>query len=343
MNKEALSYKMISVFIWALYPVFIALGSSEDSLGWFIVFVHISAATGALICGWFSLKNGYRKSTLKSLFKTTKSLNIDEWGFVFTAGFCATLYNLCFLYAMVWTSKAGVTVIIETAPVIAMVLTSTIVIKKWEAIGLKHAIISAMILFGVALIVLADQQDFKLLFNDYDAYIKTGDFMSLVGCIVAMLGSIMSATCDLMKAQVGNATIQYIDKNAPRYDRDLSAIMFGEFLVRIIALPMAFIILFLFNDVSDFSKKDMIYACIVGFFIFNLGSITYAASLLKSTNPAIALLDYLSPPISIVILVLLGLSTLNSYLLIGTAFIIFGNLFLLVDKKPTTAPTIHHP
>jgi len=343
MNKESLLYKMASVFIWALYPVFIAFGSSEGSLGWFIVFVHFSAAIGALLCGYLSIRADSRHRTFKDLGKRFRSIDSDKWLFVVAAGFCSTLYNLCFLYAMVWTSKAGVTVIIETAPVYAMLFTSVIVTKNWEKLGARHAAISALILMGVALVVMADQKDIQLLFTDYDKYIKTGDFMSLVGCLVALLGSIMSAISDLMRAQVGNITSRFISKNAVKYDRELSGIMFGEALVRFIALPMAIIVLFLFSDVSAFSVKDMIYAFIAGFFIFNLGSITYAAALLKSTNPAIALLDYLSPPISILLLVMLGLSVLHPYLIIGTAMIIFGNVFLLIIDKKSSQPKSLHP
>jgi drug/metabolite transporter (DMT)-like permease len=77
----------------------------------------------------------------------------------------------------------------------------------------------------------------------------------------------------------------------------------------------------------------MAYAFIAGFIIFNFGSITYAAALLKSTNPAIALLDYLSPPLSVILLILLGFSVLHPYLIIGTMLIIFGNVFLfLLDR-----------
>lgn len=343
MNKESLFYKLVSVFIWSLYPVFIALGSSENSLGWFIVFVHLSAAIGAITCGYFSIHKSYRLKTINHLRKIFKKMDLDQWLFVIAAGFCSTLYNLCFLYAMLWTSKAGVAVIIETAPVYAMLFTSVIVTKNWEKLGFKHAVISALILLGVSLVVMADQKDIQLLFTDYDQYIKTGDFMSLVGSIIALLGSVMSALSDLMRAQVGNITAKFIPKKHSKYDRDLSGIMFGEALVRFVALPMAFFVLFLFSDVSEFSINDAIFASIAGFLIFNFGSIAYAAALLKSTNPAIALLDYLSPPISIIILVMLGLSALHPYLIIGTSMIIFGNIFLLITDKKPTAPTTLHP
>jgi drug/metabolite transporter (DMT)-like permease len=337
MNREALIYKMTSVFIWALYPVFIAYGSSEESLGWFIVFVHISAALGAFICGYYSLYKKDRNKSIKRMKNTVKKLDFDQWLFVFTAGFCSTMYNLCFLYAMVWTSKAGVAVIIETAPVYAMLLTSVIVTKNWEALGARHAIITAIILMGVALVVMADQNDMALLFTDYEEYIKTGDFMSLVGCFVALLGSIMSALSNLMRAQVGNITRRVIPASATKYDHALSGIMFGESFVRIIAIPISLFVLFAFSDVSAFSLRDMVLAFVAGFFIFNLGAITYAAALLKSTNPAIVLLDYLSPPISIIILVILGLSVLHPYLIFGTMLIIMGNLLLLnMDKKQNT-------
>ena len=186
MNKTALSYKMISVFVWALYPVFIALGASEGALGWFIVIVHGSAALGAFLCGYLSLKPETANATLRTLFNHIKTLDFDKWIFIFTAGFCSTLYNLCFLYAMLLTSKAGVAVIIETAPVYAMLLTSVVVTRNWESLGLRHALISAVILMGVALVVLADQNDITLLFTDYNNYIQSADFMSLVGCFVAL-------------------------------------------------------------------------------------------------------------------------------------------------------------
>lgn len=338
MNKESLLYKFASVFIWALYPVFIAFGSSENSLGWFIIFVHLSAAIGAFICGYYSLRKKDRHRSISRMTKTVANLDFDQWLFVFTAGFCSTMYNLCFLYAMVWTSKAGVAVIIETSPVYAMLLTSVIVTKNWEALGARHALITAVILMGVALVIMADQNDMSLLFTDYEEYIKTGDFMSLVGCFVALMGSIMSAISDLMRAQVGNITRRVISPTSAKYGHELSGIMFGEAFVRIIALPMALLVLVAFSDVSAFSWSDMMYAFVAGALIFNLGSITYAAALLKSTDPAIALLDYLSPPISIFILVSLGLSVLHPYLIIGTALIIMGNLLLFtMDKKATTA------
>lgn len=346
MNKTALMYKMISVFIWALYPVFIALGSSESSLGWFILIVHASAAFGAFLCGYLSLKPDLANKTLFKLWGDLKGLDFDKWVFIFAAGLCSTLYNLCFLCAMIWTSKAGVAVIIETAPVYAMLLTSVVVSKSWESLGLRHAMVSSVILMGVAMVVLADQKDITLLFTDYNNYIKTGDFMSLVGCFIALIGSIMSALSDLMRAQAGNITIGYVPENSARYDRELTGIMFGEALVRIVAIPMALIVLFLFSDVSTFSVTDGLYAFIAGFVIFNFGSITYAAALLKSTNPAIALFDYLSPPISIFLLVILGLATLHIYLVIGTALVIFGNLLLYItDKKKVVehAETALHP
>lgn len=344
MTKEGLIYKFLSVFIWSLYPVFIALGSSENSMGWFVVIVHISAAIGAFMFGYGSLRRESRTKTLKKLRGHVQNMTVDHWGFVVAAGVCSTLYNLCFLYAMVLTSKAGVAVIIETAPVIAMFLTSAIVQKTWSAIGWKHALVSALILYGVILIVAADQQDFGLLFSDFDAYMQTQDYMSLVGCGVALLGSLMSAMSDLMRAQVGNVTRRVIPKTSVRYDRDLSGIMLGEALVRIVAVPMALVVLLIFNDVSVFSVKDAVYAFIAGFVIFNIGSITYAAALLKSHNPAIALLDYLSPPLSILFLVMLGLSELHEYVVIGTVLIILGNALFVFEKRESgESPQINHP
>ena len=346
MNKEAVLYKLISVLIWSLYPVFIALGSNEGSLGWFIVIVHASAAVGALTCGYLSLKPDHAAQTMRTLFAHVRNLDVDKWVFIFAAGFCSTLYNLCFLYAMIWTSKAGVAVIIETAPVYAMLLTSVIVTRNWEKLGFRHTLITALILLGVAFVVLADQKDIRMLFTDYDQYIKTGDFMSLIGCFVALIGSIMSALSDLMRAQAGNVAIRYVPQTSTKFDHELIGIMFGEAIVRIVALPMALLVLLIFSDISAFTVKDGVYAFIAGFFIFNFGSITYAAALLKSSNPAIALFDYLSPPISIFILVLLGLSIIHPYLLIGTALVIFGNVFLyMMDRKTVAAiaQTTHHP
>ena len=262
--------------------------------------------------------------------------------FIVAAGICSTLYNLCFLYAMVLTSKAGVAVIIETSPVIAMFLTAAVVQKTWKEVGLKHAIVSTVILMGVICIIIADQQDLALMTTDFSAYMKTQDYVSLVGCGVALLGSIMSALSDLMRAQVGNVVRYLVPKQSVRFDRDLSGIMFGEAIVRLTAIPMAMVVLFIFNDVSVFSITDATYAFLAGFIIFNLGSITYAAALLKSNNPAIALLDYLSPPLSILMLVMLGLSDLHPFVIIGTALIIAGNA-VFVFERAENKEHINHP
>lgn len=340
MNKESLIYKFISVFIWSLYPVFIALGSSETAMAWFVVIVHVSAALGASVFGFYSLRPDHRGAIGRRLGRQVRNLAMEQWGFVILAGVCSTLYNLCFLYAMILTSKAGVAVIIETAPVIAMLLTSLIVQKQWDKLGWKHAVVSGLILYGVILIVVADQKDAMMLFTDFNAYMQTQDYVSLIGCGIALLGSIMSALSDLMRAQVGNMTRHLIRQSEVRYDRDLSGVMLGEAFVRILAVPIAFVVLMMFWDVSEFSLNDSIYAFLAGFLIFNLGSITYAMSLLKSSNPAIALLDYLSPPLSIMMLVALGLSGLHIYVVIGTVLIIAGNAVFVFEKK---RPKINHP
>lgn len=311
-------------------------------MGWFVVIVHVSAAIGALIFGVYSIHVHKIRSVFKRLKRHLAQASFDQWMFIFAAGLCSTLYNLCFLYAMVLTSKAGVAVIIETSPVIAMFLTSAIVQKTWQNVGLKHALVSLVILMGVICIVIADQQDIGLMTTDFSAYMKTQDYVSLVGCGVALLGSIMSALSDLMRAQVGNIVRHIIPKDAVRYDRDLSGIMFGEAIVRLTAIPMALVVLMIFSDVSTFSVSDAVYAFFAGFIIFNIGSITYAAALLKSHNPAIALLDYLSPPLSIVMLVMLGLSDLHPFVILGTILIIIGNAFFVFERAENKEH-INHP
>ncbi|PCI01762.1 MAG: hypothetical protein COB76_00470 [Alphaproteobacteria bacterium] len=71
-------------------------------------------------------------------------------------------------------------------------------------------------------------------------------------------------------------------------------------LVRVVAIPMALVLLWIFSDVSVLTWKGA---------------------------------AYLTPPLSIAMLVMLGLSELHPYVVIGTILIIGGNAVFVFEKK----------
>jgi len=327
---NAITLMLGAAFLWSLYPAIIALSDAQIGAPLFVILIHISSGLSAALFAFLSIKQ--KAAVWHNLKYYTKSLDMDEWLYLLLIGIVSTLYNFCFVVAMDSTSKVGTAVIIEAWPLIAMFLAPLLITKTWKKVRFTDYIAGFIALIGVGLIMLGDQVDITMMLTDFHAYSQTEDYDSIIGIIIALIGSFCLALSIVLSGQVSNK-ISEIVLQEDEYTTTCAYI--GEAVRRIVALLPSLLLLFAFKDEWNISAEGFGLAVFAGIFIFNIGSMAVTLALLKSPSSTINMLYYISPILAIGWLYLIGQADLTVMIIFGGALVILANLLVLgKNKKP---------
>ena len=325
---NAITLMLGSCFLWSLFPAVIALSLGEIGAPMFIIIIHISSGLSASLFAFLSIKQ--KAAVWHNLKFYTKSLQFEDWLYLFLIGILSTLFNFCFVVAMDSTSKVGTAVIIEAWPLIAMLLAPYLITKAWKKVHFTDYITGFIALMGVGLIMVGDQMDISMMFTDFSAYVQTDDYNSIVGIIIALIGSVCLALSIVLGGQISNK-ISKIVLQEDEYT--VTCAYIGEAVRRIVALLPSLLLLFAFKDEWNISYEGVGLAIFSGVFIFNIGAIAITLALLKSPSSTINMLYYISPVMAVGWLYLIGMADMTVMILFGGALVILANLLVLGKNK----------
>jgi len=340
--KSPIVTMLFAAFLWSLYPILIAVGGDYIGAASFVMFINIFCGLSAFIFGFACIKN--RRQVFKNICAVPKTLNIDQWGFLFVVGLVPTLYNFCFIISIGLTSKVGAAIIIEAWPILAIFLAPLLITKQWDRVGVKEFIAALIAMAGVVLIMVGDVR------YDGDAnglgqiFSNDDNLKSIVGIIVAFMGSIFLALSVIFRAEVSNRLMDILGyskevaKGRGSRDNYVPFAFIGEGICRVLTmLPSAFL-LFIFPNELHLSPMGIGISIFVGVLIFNVGSVAVTIALLRSSTSVINLLYYVSPILAVIWFYLAGMSDLTVLILIGGLLVILSNIMVLKRKKKQRMP-----
>ena len=316
---NSVSIMLVASLLWSFYPIMIALSEGKIGPMLLVIVIHISCGLSAFVFGYIKTKQ--KKETWQRFKGTVKSLNGDQWVYLLCVGLVSTLYNLCFILAMGMTSKISAAIIIEAWPIIAMFLAPILVSKTWKDVTLIDYVAGVVALVGV--LILMTQGNIQNLLDGTN-------LMSVVGAMLAFIGSVCLALSILFRAEISNR-IAFIFSSSAKHN--LRTTFMGEAICRILALPSSLLLLFIFPEDIYLSFEGLTYGVLTGVFIFNIGSVAVTLAMLRASSSSINMLYYLSPILAVVWLYFSGLAEWNNALLYGGALVILSNIIVIKRQK----------
>lgn len=316
-----------AAFIWSLYPALIAVSGNSIGAVSFVLLVHVFCGVSAFLFALPKIHN--KKETWAKFITYAKDMDQDQWMFLMMVGLVSTLYNLCFVLAMDMASRIGAAVIIESWPIIAMFLAPILITKKWDKIRGRDYVVGILALIGVSIIMIQGRPPKTSRVEELQSFISS-DMIGMIGSGIALIGSICLALSIIFRAEVSQK-ISILLAHKGKFDLRCSFI--GEVICRLAALPSSLLLLWIFPEDTFVTWSGAGYALAAGVLIFNLGSVAVTLALLRSTNPAINMLYYLSPVFAVVWLYWLDLTQLNYGVLVGGLLVIAANLLVLKPKN----------
>ncbi len=324
---QAIYIMLVSAFLWSLYPAVVALSDGKIGAPMFVLVIHLSCGISAALFSLFIIK---QKSVVWQNLKTiTKSLEFDQWMYLGLIGLVSTLYNFCFVLSMSMTSKAAAAIIIEAWPLFAMLLAPILISKSWTTLTYKDFLTAVIAMIGVLMIMLGSQTNIITIFTDFGSFIDSNDLISILGVLVALIGSLSLALSIVLSAEISNQVSKIVLQQS---EPGLDCAFIGEVIRRIIALPPTLFLLIVFFDDISTSLDGFLYASFAGVFIFCIGSMLMTLAILKSPSSTINMLCYISPVLAIIWLYLLEMSDLSPMIIVGGSLVIISNL-LIIDKN----------
>lgn len=329
---SALMLMFLSVIMFSIYPVLAVRGVTTTDPLIFLLIAHMAAAAFALIYGKniFNKKYGHLKKPPR-LF----ALSPQIWRTVALTGISSAVNHICFIFALMLTSKIGATMIYETWPIIALWLAPLLMPKGENNARLADYVFGLLAVLGGAFVVASINPDSQALL--------TGDFwqnldtQKTFGYALAVLGSIGVAVSTVLRRRVTGYLRSIHDDNL------LLASCLSTGITRFAALPV-FILGFLLlqrpeTAVTGITMEGISLALATGIGVHVLGSVFYVLSMLRNPDPLIPVPDFLAPILSVSLLAIFGFDHLTDLAVIGGLCIISANLLVTVRAEDGFAYT----
>ncbi len=307
---------LLAVVIYASLPLAATFGLKSMNGMELILSTTIVASFAISI---ISLIYFARKNKLEKLIDNHKKLSKQTWLFVIGSGITHIACNGLFFLALSMSHKAGVSLIYESWPIIAVIMTPLILKKQWKQVGLNEFIVSLIALIGVAIVILSDEQINFSAFLKKD-YSEEHNYLNLFGYVIAFIGGYACALNAITKGRVA--------EDFRNLNHDKGAIILSEFYSRSSALLMLIITFPLYANFVDISSINWLASFYIGFIVLIMGGAFYTYSIINTNQPTIHILNYLVPLLAVIALWLAGESTLTTGLFIGGGIIIACNLYL---------------
>ena len=311
------------ILLFSLYPLVASIGLQTMSSLDMILIVYFFSGFGSILVGFFYL---WKKKLLKQVINIQKELSFSAYIPAFVCGVSGVLSHAFFIISLSLANKAGVSLLYESWPIIAVIATPMLMKKAWKEVSLKEVLMSLIALIGVAIIILTDANiDFKGSSVDGLNNADNDDYSVLGGYILAFAAAYMTAVLVVTRGTYS--------ENFKSLDDDIASSLVSEIFGRTISMffmSLAFVYL-----KDDFYMADVNWAAtfFIGFVVFVVGGVLYTYSLLKTDRPTIHIMYYFVPVLAVIWLWVFDESTINSGLLVGGAIILAANIYLVIAGR----------
>ena len=329
---SALILMFLSVLMFSIYPLLAAQGVETTDPLLFLLIAHTAAAGFALFYGkaLFDKKYGRLKKP-RPLFQLTPRL----WGTVALTGISSAINHICFIFALMLTSKIGATMIYETWPILALWLAPVLVPKGENGVRLADYVFGLLAVLGGAFVIASINPDSRAFFTA--DFWQNLDPQKTFGYALAVAGSIGVAVSTVLRRRV----TQHL--RAQHDDHLLMASCLSTGITRLAALPV-FIIGFLIlqrpeSAVTGIGANGFALALVTGIGVHVLGSVFYVFSMMRNPDPVIPVPDFLAPILSVSLLALFGFDHFTALSVIGGLCIISATLLVTVRAEDGFAYT----
>jgi drug/metabolite transporter (DMT)-like permease len=313
-----------SVVLFSLYALLASIGLQSVDPVLFVMTAHLAAA--AIAFGWASTRWPRKK---KKLFK----LPSRTWVLIVLTATAGAINHMCFMFALLKTSKAGATIIYETWPILTAWLAPVLIEKGWEQLRRMDYVFGLLAVAGVAFIVAGENRgmlntlDFTLLQNI--------DQNKLEGYGLALVGSLGVSISTALRRRVSKGFTE-------KYNGDrLLGVLLGSGFTRLATLPVFVIGYLLTHDAgaATMTPNGFALAAVTGVGVYLMGSLCYLFSVLRNPNPTIPVPDFIAPVMAVAWLWIFGHSSLTDIAIIGGLFVISANLLVTVRAEEGFAYT----
>lgn len=291
----------ISILLWSLYPllsVFVLTAIDPYTL---MLIVQFFAFHGALV---FALLSLIRMKQVNKYINIQREIGFDGIHILLICGACSAFSHIFFLTALTMANKNGIALFFEIWPLMAVFFAPHFIEKRWQATTLQDYVIGIVAFMGIALIILSDE--------NIDWFRKEEwEMETLLAYGMAIIASYMTAILNLMRAQYSQKI--YKLRNS------FAAVMITETGVRFIAVCFLLIAIFGMNIELADPTPVLGTTFLIGAGIFALGGTALTYALMKAENPNISLFFYLVPLLSVILLIVAGITEFTWEVMIGGA------------------------
>lgn len=304
-----------AILLWSLYPLAAADGLSIMNSWHFIVLTLGISFIGSLTLAIFYLKS---KGLLLKAISLQKKITRKYFSIIFLNAVSGVLCHTLFFWALTLSNKAGVSLIYESWPIIALIATPFLMKKTWQSVSFKEFFASIIALLGVTFIIFSDSS--VNLFTSNTDLMTSFDYKVIGGYILAFAGGYMCA--------INVATQATMSEYFQELGDDFAATLVMQIWGRSTSFLLAIILMFAFIEPNVDFVFSWIPSLYVGFGVMVLGTSLYAFTILKAKSPTIHVLYYFVPLLAVFWLWLLGETQINLGLIIGGTIIILSNIYL---------------
>ena len=308
----------LAVLIWSLYPLAASVGLQTMSSLDMILIVYFFSGFGAIFITLFYL---WKNKLFKQAINIQKELSFNAYIPIVISGVAGILSHAFFIISLTLANKAGVSLLFESWPIIAVIATPMLMKKRWKEVSGKEFLIGVVALMGVAIIILTDD---NLQFTS-DSITSSFDYYSLGGYILAFAGAYMTAVLAVTRGT-------YSEFFKPLKD-DIAASLISELFSRTISMFFISIVFIYLKDDLYVPNIDWGITAFIGLIIFVGGGALYTFALLKTNRPTIHIMYYFVPVLAVIWLWIAGESEINAGLFIGGAIIVVCNLYLFIAGR----------
>lgn len=316
----------IAVLIWGSYPYAAVVGLHSMTGIELFFFATLMASIFISIIAFFYF---LRRGKISNLIENHKKLSSSTWCMIVANGFTHAICHGFFMIALTMSNKAGVSLIYEAWPVMALIMTPFFLQKKWKEVGLRDFIICLIALGGVVVIVLSNDQ-IETPFSKSQTISTETNYIELLGYVLALLGGYACALSVVLKGVIA--------ERFRALNNDTGAIIISEVHSRVIAF-IVMVVAFLLC--SPFFTEPLVHienihwgsVLYIGFVVAILGGGFYTYALISTDNPTIHILNYFVPLIAVLILWVMGESTVNAGIWLGGSLIVVANMYLYFSGR----------
>jgi len=314
----------IAALIWSLYPLAAVEGMDTMSGFSLVVVSTFFAAIGSIVLLIFYFPSGTK---IKTIIDHQKTLSRSSYINIFASGAAHLLCHGLFFTALSLSHKGGASLIYESWPIIALIMTPLMIKKDWQAVGLHEFITAVIAMAGVMIIVFSNDK-IELPFGSSKDLNARVDYSVLLGYILAFVGGYACAMNIIFKAMVA--------QEYKPIANTMGVTIISEFYSRLVGLALVIILYPFLSGYIDLSNIAWIPAAFIGIVVMVLGGAIYTYSILNARSPTIHVMYYMVPVFAVLFLWMAGETTITTGLFVGGAIIISCNIYLYFAAKKTS-------